>query len=286
VGRTCARSNRAFQNAAATLKRWLKTNRPDIVAAAQTLENSRLDLKALEKTDPITAGVLQRKLALQMAETMGELTDPAVSDRIRRTLTEDADPTLEHEIPTHPQTESEFIVSRKPHITTTQPMRPSRAADNVTRVIERVWSTGRVDYQCAIEGCPVTSSNSRSISQHFGSAHTMAAKQHLTDISDTSEKSPPEPEPTDFMTVTDDVVPGTVNADNYDVVINADVLNDAEIISAVQNLVSRPLRQQIDTLTGDVERVTKERDEARDHLSKIQQDLDALRSLVAGIGNL
>jgi hypothetical protein len=275
IGRSAASGNRSFQNSAAVLKRWIRTNRPDVLDVASDYVHKQQ--AADDETNPITAEILHRRATRQTIEKVEELVSPAVADRLRRSAG-GADPTIEHEIVPQAQTTEEEIDMSKPMITETRPWTAKGSKDNIQRVIERVWSTGRRDYQCASEGCSVCSNSPRSITQHFGSAHTT---RHLPRV-------PKEPMASGVVAyeVVDDFVDDAVADEGIstkrmvDAGSNGSSVPDPDaVIAAIRSLVSQPLLDQVEILT-------KERDEAREHLAKIQQDLDALRSLVAGIGNL
>jgi hypothetical protein len=140
-----------------------------------------------------------------------------------------------------------------------------------------------VDFQCTEPGCLFTSTNPRSVTQHFGANHTRGtAKPNVTALTPETAAalaelreqltSSPEPPEADHP-ITKQYVEAGLGMD-IDAEYEADQ-TAGEIVVAIQRMVSAPLLAQIKTLA-------KERDEARESLRQLQSDWDALRSLVGG----
>lgn len=268
VGRKSSRTNRAYQNTNATFKRWLRQQHPEAAAAADAYQEEIREAEELAETEPIIGEILSRRALVRTAEKISQI-----------------------ETAREAQDEGSTTDMPKESIIDTRPWHPKAASnrDGIVRVTERIWANGngrqRTDYACAMPGCPYTSASSRSVTQHYGSAHTMRMVAAL---------APVEPvEVTSVKPVVEDVTVAYVEAQQYGMMTPVEEMPfDAHhVVNAIRMLVSEPLMEQINDLLADVAnrenenaRLTQERDEAVAQLAKIQSDLDALRSLIASIG--
>lgn len=291
VGRKSHARNRAYQNTVAVFKRWLKATFPETSAAASTYLAEQKEAEELAETDPIVSEILRRRTVVRTVEKIAQIEEmPA-----KALLNELAEHHPDVNIDTDSTEEGDTSTMSKESIIETNPWHPKNSStnDGITRVIERVWANGssrrRVDYACSQPDCPYTAPSARSVTQHFGAAHTMRTLHTVV-----------EPEPVE-VTALINGEPVTVEATPIieegitvayvDTVVTANPYSASEVVTAIRQIVSQPLLDQITDLLSDVanredenDRLTVERDEAVAQLAQIQSDLDALRQLLANIG--
>lgn len=293
VGRKSHARNRAYQNTVAVFKRWLKATFPETSAAASTYLAEQKEAEELAETDPIVSEILRRRTVVRTVEKIAQIEEmPA-----KALLNELA----EHHPDINITEEGESSTMSKESIIETNPWHPKNSStnDGITRVIERVWANGssrrRIDYACSQPDCPYTAPSARSVTQHFGAAHTMRTLHTTVEEKPVIEVHAPYEEalianPDDLdvekpiFALTDDFMES--------VVVPAETPSDDHyVVNAIRALVSQPLLDQITDLLADVanredenQRLTQERDAAVERLTEIQQDLDAVRQLIASIG--
>jgi hypothetical protein len=276
VSRSLNKHNRGLKRAQSDFKRWLRIAHPELSETADAYVAERGRVEELAESDPVVAGILERRAIVRTKEQIDTLTDPIVREHLAR---------FHEEAQTDTDKNGDITVAAA-SITESRPWHGKTGVrDGLTRVIERTWSTGRIDYACAYEGCPVTSSKARSIAQHYGAVHTRAIDTYI------NPAATPEPEPVEAEGLPWEALAETVEELRESEPASVPVTDpepmpgdesDAYILRKVQHLVGAPLLAQVRDLTEQVETLTKERDEAREHLAKIQSDWDALRSLLGG----
>lgn len=279
ISRNLRKSNHSYQKARAEFRRWLKIAHPELVDAAQTYVDDMVD--ARDEGSPVIAGILQERARARTVSQVEALKHTATTTAQTDTDTDtETDPNPESETPPDMSTATATAPAAAirangtgplGNLIRTEPWVPKNPhRDTISRATKRVWSNGVVDFQCTEPGCLFTSTNPRSVTQHFGANHTRgAAKPHFTVLSpeadavltELREQLTASPEPVEAAEPTD----AEYEADQ----------TAGEIVVAIQRMVSAPLLAQIKTLT-------KERDDTQEALRQLQSDWDALRSLVSG----
>lgn len=297
ISRNLRKSNRSHQAARGDFRRWLRKAHPEMVDVASQYIDDRVEAEDVAESNPVIAGILERRALVRAHGQMETLNVQLVDD-----LT-DVAPSA--------QTDTESESEEVPPMATvtlvdTEPVHAKTAKDDFVRVLKRTWSSGRVDFICSYPDCRVTSTNPRSVSQHYGAAHTRPIETYIhrapsmygTPAATEPEPEPQsepepqyEPEPTETEPMPEPVEPEPVTEPEPEITkqyVEAGVMATAEtllpdapqMVMAIQGIVARPLLEQVKILAGQVETLTKERDEAVENLAKLQQDWDALRSLI------
>lgn len=281
VSRSLNGYNRSLKKAFGDYARWLRSAHPETQELAADIATDRARIDEVPEEDAVTAAILRRRLETRVRDRIED-----THEQLIQAHHHEGDPA----VPTITQT-------RLWHA-------KGNSRDNIPRATERTWSTGRIDYVCAFDGCSFTSRNPRSVTQHYGAVHTR-------DWQDTHAPASTAVEAVEAVAAGAPVVPSNGTSasaepvapvapvemiapeDSSTVPTVAETVNPdaAAMIQAIQGIVSRPLLEQIERLSrevtflgGENDRLLKERDEALSNLAKIQSDLDALRSLVSGIG--
>lgn len=183
-----------------------------------------------------------------------------------------------------------------------------------SRVTERLWSDGRIDYVCTYPGCGYTAFKARAVSGHYGTIHTqvraaydpdlagrlersvIGARESAASVPDSSEPGPdtgPEPEPEAIAGVSETVLePEPVPAPEPEPVVEAESpsvpLPDSEALAAairefIQSIIpaiAGPLVAEREELRRRIMVLEQERDSAVARMTKMKHDLKALSGLL------
>lgn len=284
-------NNRGLKNASAQFAKWLRAQMPP--------EEQALYDTALTEQDPMIKDViaegLVRKQTTRLIQEGAQREVEEAYDRMRELLGMREEPIT------------------RPWLARKQPGPNGGQRYESQAVLERVWPDGRIDYGCALDGCPYSSENPVSVARHYGAAHTRKGTQPAEtgpvhpDPAYTEPQSTRDYRPTqrlvdalaDWIDTTD---LSSISPQELAVLFltwaheRPDIehetrplvpLSDRQTLDRIRMLVGVPdpdQTEQIESLTGELIEARRQRDEANAHLVRVQRDLDALSDMVKGIG--
>lgn len=201
------------------------------------------------------------------------------------------------------------VVSEHPWLARKQPSPDGGKVYESASAIEVKWSDGTVSYRCS-QSCGYESSNPRSVATHYGVAHTRtgeapaaaeAAKRVLPGVDYTTHVREPY-KPSERLLEALAAWLADHSWDNVDelaaIVLQwtherpdldrepKGPMSDAEILQRIRTLVAGPLARQIQEQTEQIATLTAEVEAKDALLSRVQEDLDALRSIMNDIGRV
>lgn len=281
-------NNRGLKNASASFLRWLRANAP---------EEERAVWDAAKTADPISQDLIADGLVRKQTQRL-------VAENMERAHKE-----VIEMIKSDPRIIIEPLV--RPWLARKQPGKNGGTRYESEAVLERVWPEGNTDYACAYEGCGYTSVNPRGVAAHYGKAHTLKGE------SEPAGNGPLHPDPAytepthsrDYrptqrlvealsaamneMYGTTEEIAAAVLAWFHE---RPDIehterplvpLSDRQTLDRIRVLVGTPDPDQtaeIASLRWENTDLRRQRDEANEHLAKVQRDLDGIKELMEGVG--
>lgn len=318
ISRSANLTNRGLQNAMAVFRRWIREQ----AAQSQPQGMEALEAAYTASDSPVVTAVITRGVARKMADEYERRREEehraAVAQAEALIVGAVTDAVKEAESPVLVEVNGSgftlvpWLARKKPGVKGGERYQSSG-------VMERRWDDGRVDYVCSIVECGFESDNPRSVSSHYGAAHTRVgegtsseeARKHVVpDMSYTEPVSHHTYRPSDRLVIalTEYLAEALdrreqVSAEELAVAAltwfheRPDLedlerqpvkeLTAEEIVARVRMLVGQPLavkvqsmEERVAELEAKLEQRTAERDAVTAELRRVEQDVDALDELL------